>query len=148
MPSTLEIRPIAAGDEDAWRRLWQGYLAFYETALPERVYASTWRRLTDGEPHDPKGLIAVRDGTAIGLAHYILHRHCWRVENICYLNDLYADPAVRGTGVGRALVEAVYAAADRAGCPHVYWMTKASNETARRLYDRIGKPTPFIEYQR
>jgi GNAT superfamily N-acetyltransferase len=74
--------------------------------------------------------------------------HCWRVENVCYLQDLYADPEVRGTGVGRQLIEAVYAAADAEGCPTVYWMTQTFNETARKLYDRIGEATPFMKYQR
>ena len=59
-----------------------------------------------------------------------------------------ADPSVRGQGVGRALIEAVYAAADAAGCPSVYWMTQEFNAEARKLYDRIATLTPFIKYQR
>jgi hypothetical protein len=30
----------------------------------------------------------------------------------------------------------------------VYWMTQEFNTKARRLYDRIGKVTPFIKYSR
>ena len=70
------------------------------------------------------------------------------MENVCYLQDLYATPESRGTGVGRALIEAVYAAADTAGAPSVYWLTQDFNETARKLYDRIGVKTPFIKYSR
>ncbi len=70
------------------------------------------------------------------------------MENTCYLQDLYADPDVRGRGVGRALIEAVYDAADAAGVPTVYWLTQDFNTTARRLYDRIGVKTPFIKYNR
>jgi GNAT superfamily N-acetyltransferase len=55
---------------------------------------------------------------------------------------------VRGTGAGRALIEAVYAAGDAAGCPTVYWMTQDFNAAGRRLYDRVAKLTPFIKYQR
>ena len=80
--------------------------------------------------------------------HYLFHRHCWRVENVCYLQDLYADAAVRGTGIGRRLIEAVYAAADAAGCPSVYWVTQESNYQGRMLYDRIETKTPFIKYVR
>jgi GNAT superfamily N-acetyltransferase len=50
--------------------------------------------------------------------------------------------------VGRALIEAVYAAADRKGSPAVYWLTQDFNASARKLYDRIGRVTPFIKYQR
>ena len=70
------------------------------------------------------------------------------MENVCYLQDLYADPELRGRGIGRALIEAVYAAADAQGCPSVYWLTQEFNTTARQLYDRIGVETPFIKYNR
>lgn len=148
MSEALEIGPLAPDDADDWRRLWRAYLAFYETSLPDEVYQSTWQRLLGEAPFDPNGLIARRDGVAVGLVHYLFHRHCWRVDNVCYLQDLYAVPEGRGTGVGRALIEAVYAAADKAGCPQVYWMTQQSNTRARRLYDRIGGVTDFIKYQR
>ncbi|MEP0508246.1 MAG: GNAT family N-acetyltransferase, partial [Aurantimonas coralicida] len=95
-----------------------------------------------------RGLIAEAGGKPVGLVHFLFHRHCWRVEDVCYLQDLYADPEVRGTGVGRRLIEAVYAAADAAGSPTVYWMTQDFNTTARKLYDRIAAVTPFIKYQR
>ena len=49
---------------------------------------------------------------------------------------------------GRALIEAVYAAADANGTPFVYWLTQDFNTQARQLYDRIAKVTPFIRYQR
>ena len=88
------------------------------------------------------------DGQAVGLTHYVFHRHGWKVENVCYLQDLYADPSVRGQGVGRKLIEAVYAAADTAGAPGVYWLTQDFNAEARKLYDRIGTVTPFIKYTR
>lgn len=57
-------------------------------------------------------------------------------------------PEMRGAGVGRALIEAVYAAADAHHAGSVYWLTQEFNHTARKLYDRIGVQTPFIKYQR
>lgn len=145
---SMIIRPLEAGDEAAWRELWTGYLTFYETSVPEAVYASTFARLLGDDPQDFHGLLALVDGVPVGLVHYVFHRHCWRIENVCYLQDLYAAPEARGTGVGRALIEAVYAAADAEGAPNVYWMTQDFNTTARQLYDRIGTQTPFIKYQR
>ena len=104
--------------------------------------------MLSGDDHEFHGLIAELDGKAVGLVHYLFHRHGWRVENVCYLQDLYADPEVRGQGIGRALIEAVYSAADAAGAPPVYWLTQTFNTTARQLYDRIGVVTPFIKYNR
>ena len=142
------IRPPTRADEAAWRRLWRAYLAFYEAEVPETVYETYFERLLGDDPQDFHALIAVADGQPAGLAHYVFHRHGWRVENVCYLQDLFADPDVRGQGIGRALIEAVYAAADAAGAPHVYWTTQDFNTTARQLYDRIGRVTPFIKYER
>ena len=144
----ISVRPIETSDQAEWRRLWTAYLAFYETELPDNIYASTWARLfTEGE-YEPNGMLASVDGKPVGLVHYIFHRSCWSEENYCYLQDLYADPEARGKGVGRALIEAVYAAADSRGAARVYWMTQEFNHTARLLYDRVAKKTPFIKYQR
>lgn len=142
------IRPLRQEDQAEWRRLWTAYLAFYETTVAEDVYRSTWARLFDDGHFEPRGLMAESDGKAIGLVHYIFHRTCWAEGDNCYLQDLYADPHMRGKGVGRALIEAVYAKADEAGAANVYWMTQHFNDTARLLYDRVAKQTPFIKYQR
>lgn len=144
----LIIRPLEASDEAEWRRLWKAYLAFYETELPDHIYRLTWKRLLSGLPHEYAGLMAVREGKPVGLAHYLFHRSCWLENNACYLQDLYADPDVRGAGIGRALIEAVYAKAQAEGSREVYWMTQEFNSTARRLYDRIAEKTPFIIYQK
>ncbi|WP_295808142.1 GNAT family N-acetyltransferase [uncultured Nitratireductor sp.] len=144
----ITIRPLTKADEPEWRRLWTAYLEFYKTSVPEEVYTTTWKRLFEDGEYEPNGLIAETDGKPVGLVHYMFHRTCWTVGNNCYLQDLYADPAIRGKGVGRALIEAVYEKADRAGAANVYWMTQDFNETARKLYDRIAKLTPFIKYQR
>ncbi|MEQ8922785.1 MAG: GNAT family N-acetyltransferase [Roseovarius sp.] len=145
---TLAVRPLTRSDEADWRRLWRDYLAFYETEVSEEVRAIYFERLLGDDPQDYNGLVAEVDGRLVGLTHYLFHRHGWKIENVCYLQDLYADPEVRGQGVGRALIEAVYAAADAAGAPSVYWLTQDFNAEARKLYDRIGKLTPFIKYTR
>ena len=146
--AAVSVRPLAPGDHAEWRRLWTAYLAFYEATVAEEVYGTTWARLMGEDPRDVRGLLAEVEGRPVGLTQFLLHRHGWKTRDVCYLQDLYADPDARGSGVGRALIEAVYAAADAAGAPDVYWMTQDFNATARRLYDRIGRATPFMRYQR
>ncbi|MFP7673287.1 GNAT family N-acetyltransferase [Marivita sp. S0852] len=142
------VRDLRATDYNAWCVLWRAYLAFYETSLTQDVYDSTFERLLGDDPQDFTGLVAEKDGKPVGLTHFLFHRHCWKIENTCYLQDLYASEDARGLGVGRALIEAVYTRADAAGAPSVYWLTQEFNHTARQLYDRIGTVTPFIKYQR
>lgn len=148
LTSDLTVRGLRADDRPQWQELWRDYLAFYETELPPEIYDSTFARLLGDDPQDFSGLVAEQDGRLVGLTHFLFHRHAWKIENTCYLQDLYAVPDLRGRGIGRALIAAVYAAADAAACPSVYWLTQDFNHTARRLYDRIGRLTPFIRYQR
>lgn len=148
MTDAVTLRPIDAADEAAWRPLWGAYLRFYDTDLPEAVLASTFARLTSGEPSEPRGILAWRGDAAVGLVHYLFHRHCWRIENVCYLQDLFTTPEARGHGVARSLISAVYDAADAMGAPAVYWLTAETNTRARALYDRIGRKSPFIRYNR
>ncbi|WP_108835667.1 GNAT family N-acetyltransferase [Tateyamaria sp. Alg231-49] len=144
----LIVRPLSLSDRVQWGDLWAAYLAFYETSRPKSIFDTYFARLLGDDPQDYNGLVAEADGKLVGLTHYVFHRHGWKVENVCYLQDLYADPSVRGQGVGRKLIEAVYSAADDVGSPSVYWMTQDFNTEARKLYDRIGKLSPFIKYER
>ncbi len=149
MAEPIRIRALEAGDHDAWLPLWAGYNAFYgrsgPTALPEPVTQATWRRFFD--PAEPvHALVAVEGGALVGLVHYLFHRSTTRIEDICYLQDLFTAPALRGRGVGRALIEAVYGRARAAGAKRVYWQTQDSNATARRLYDDLATHFGFIVY--
>ncbi|MDD9742496.1 MULTISPECIES: GNAT family N-acetyltransferase [Marinovum] len=148
MSIEMTIRALRPADRDQWQELWRQYLAFYETELPARIYDSTFQRLLGDDSRDFNGLVALSGDRLVGLTHFLFHRHAWKVEEVCYLQDLYAVPDLRGRGIGRKLIEAVYARADAAGAPSVYWLTQEFNHTARDLYDRIGVLTPFIKYQR
>lgn len=141
------IRPVSTSDEAQWRPLWADYLRFYKTELPEAVYDATFARLTSAQS-GMHGLIAAAEGKPLGLVHYLFHASFWKIEPVCYLADLFTVPEARGMGVARALIRAVYAAADGAGAPSVYWMTAETNYRGRLLYDQVGVKTPFIEYNR
>jgi GNAT superfamily N-acetyltransferase len=144
----LHIRPLRPADRADWGVLWTGYLRFYRAELPQEVHDTLFARLLAPGPDGPFGLVAEAAGRPVGLVHYLFHLHCWRPEGVTYLQDLFAAEDARGRGVGRALIEAVYAAADAAGRPTVYWLTQTDNATARALYDRIGVATDFMKYQR
>ena len=145
----LLIRPPQPGDFDAWSPLWDGYNAFYgragATALDPRITRLTWQRFLD--PDEPVfALLAQGEGRMLGIAHFLHHRSTTRLGLSCYLQDLYTEPAARGQGIARALIEAVCDAARGAGIDRVYWQTHESNATARRLYDRVARHAGFIVY--
>jgi GNAT superfamily N-acetyltransferase len=138
------ITPIMPSDRPRWTALWTAYLDFYHTTLPPAVYEATWARLMAGGPIH--GFLFRHDGAAMGLVHYLFHPHAWSLQPACYLQDLFVDPALRGTGAGRALIEAVAQAAQDAGAGRLYWMTQDHNAVGRRLYDRVAKHNGFIRY--
>ena len=92
--------------------------------------------------------LAVAGGAVVGLVHYIEHRSCWTTGNYMYLQDLFVDPAVRGRGLGRALIEHVYAEAAARGCARVWWLTHESNTDAMVLYDRVADKSGFVQYRK
>jgi len=148
---TVAIRDITPSDHEQWLPLWDGYNAFYgrsgPTALPAEITATTWRRFF--EPAEPVyALVADLDGRLVGLAHYLFHRSTILLAPICYLQDLFTTPDLRRTGVGRALIEAVYRRAEQAGSARVYWQTHETNLLARRLYDQVAERSGFIVYRR
>ena len=145
------IRSIARADYSEWRPLWDGYNAFYgragETALPEAITAATWERFFD--PAEPVfALVAESEGRLVGLVHYLFHRSTTKIEPVCYLQDLFTRPDRRGAGVGRTLIEGVYAEARAAGAQRVYWQTQVGNVAGRALYDKVAKHLGFIVYTR
>lgn len=148
MVGAIDISPLSAGDRTDWDTLWRAYLAFYGTRRDAAVFDTTFARYVDPDRTDMKAWIARMDGRAVGLVHVIVHAHGWQHDPVTYLQDLYADPSVRGKGVGRALIETVYADADAEARGNVYWLTQMGNATARALYDRIAVATDFMKYSR
>jgi GNAT superfamily N-acetyltransferase len=145
--SGVDVRLLTKDDHDAWIPLWRGYQAFYDVDIPAAVSEVTFTRLLD--PAEPMwGALAVADGRAVGMVHWLRHRSTWTVADNCYLQDLFAAPAAGGIGVGRLLIEHVYTAARALGCARVYWQTHETNSTAMRLYDRIADKPGFVIYRK
>lgn len=149
MSTSIMIRPLQLADRAAWLTLWDGYNAFYgrvgETALPEQITQTTWERFFDA--NEPVyAIVAEVDTQVVGIAHFLTHRSTTRIELTCYLQDLFTAKTMRGRGVGRALIEGVYARARGMGIRRVYWQIQATNTDGRALYDKVAAHYGFIVY--
>ena len=144
----ISVRPVEATDEGPWLALFRDYITFYQATVPEDVIALTWQRLLSRADNMMALVAADEAGRALGIAALVFHRSTWSPSWYCYLEDLFVAPAARGRGIGRALIEATYAEADRRGASRTYWATQEKNETARTLYDRLGQLTDFVQYRR
>ncbi len=97
--TSLSIRPLITTDWDDWHVLWRGYQTFYKADIPASTTQTTWERLLDdGEPMH--GALAIAEGRAVGIVHFIQHRSCWTTGDYMYLQDLFVASELRGRGVG------------------------------------------------
>jgi GNAT superfamily N-acetyltransferase len=147
----VTIRTVDRRDFPEWLPLWDGYNKFYgrsgPTALPAEITQMTWARFFDA--YEPVHALVAESGTKlVGLVHYIFHRSTTMIGPTCYLQDLFTDESLRGKGIGRALIEAVYEQARVAGAGRVYWQTHETNTTAQKLYDKVAERSGFIVYRK
>lgn len=156
MTASFAVRPVTPLDHDSWLELWDAYNAFYgrigPTALAAEITRSTWDRFFD--PAEPvHALVSIQraedgDERLVGVTHYLFHRNTSAIADNCYLQDLYTAPDMRGQGVARGLIEAVYEKAREAGAGRVYWQTHQTNEGAMKLYDQVADNSGFIVYRK
>jgi GNAT superfamily N-acetyltransferase len=140
------VRDIREDDAQDWRRLWAGYNDFYEASVPADVTEHTLRRLLD-PTSSLIGRIAEIDARIAGFSVSVLHDSSWTSSPICYLEDLFVDPSLRGGGVGRALIQDLVDLGRARGWSRLYWHTQADNQRARRLYDAFVEADDFIRYR-
>lgn len=147
----MQIHSLTAADKHAWLPLWQNYLNFYQTKLPQATTDATWQRMAeDDSPIFGFGawLDIDNKATLVGFVHCVLHPNTWNTTDCCYLEDLFVSEAARGNGVARALINQVYDFAKQKNCNRVYWVTQENNHTARRLYDTVATQSDFVQYRK
>ena len=143
----VTIREPAAAEEERWRTLFAAYQRFYRASIPPEIVANTWQHIL--EPgSDVNALLAEVDGEVVGITNYVYHSSTWSDRPNCYLEDLYVDPAARGSDAARKLIEGVEAAARGKDAFRVYWHTQEFNGAARSLYDTITPRSSFIVYRK
>jgi GNAT superfamily N-acetyltransferase len=144
---SVEVKAIENNDFDVWLPLWKGYQRFYQVDISESVTLETWARFLD--PIEPMQAALAKVGEhAAGLVHAIYHRSTSTTGDYCYLHDLFVAPDARGRGIGRALIEHVYADAKGRGASRVHWLTHESNYAGKLLYDRVGDRSGFVQYRK
>jgi GNAT superfamily N-acetyltransferase len=149
----ITIRNLHPSDERRWRELWDGYTRFYQREPVDEITAHLWRRL-----HDPSSPVfalvalathqndATVDDQLVGIAHYLLHESTSQIAPVCYLQDLFVDPARRGCGIARLLIDSLISRMKSSGWSRLYWQTKENNHQARALYDTYTPHSGFVKY--
>lgn len=146
----MQIKPLQQTNKNQWQTLWQGYLDFYQTHLPQATTDNTWQKIVD-ENSSIYGFGAWQNDDQneklVGFVHVVLHPNTWNTNDCCYLEDLFVNDKARGQGVGKALIKYVYDFAKTKNCNRVYWVTDSDNITAQRLYEKVANKMDFIQYR-
>jgi ribosomal protein S18 acetylase RimI-like enzyme len=140
------VRGIQASDKPSWQELFFDYLKFYETSPGDVNTELVWQRLTSPDT-EIQGLVAESNGEVVGIVHFHYQLSTWTDTFDCYLEDLYVAEEARGNGAARALIQAVKELATERKCSKLFWITRESNSTARKLYDKVATLSDFIRYE-
>ncbi len=151
MTSPWAVRTVRHDDFDAWTRLYRGYAAFYETPTSDAHQRLIWSWI-----HDAGAVLALvavpvdAAGDEIGEPQGLAHLREWvrplRGVTAGYLDDLFVDPAHRGSGAVDALYDAMNALALERDWAIIRWTTADDNYRARAVYDKLAIRTTWITY--
>ena len=143
----MTIRRAQESDRPEWERLYAAYADFYHVAQSATMRARVW-----GWIHDPAQAFGcfVAEGAAgalVGLAHFRPYALPLDASFGGYLDDLFVDPAARGSGVARALIGAVADEGRAQGWTALSWITAEDNAPARALYDTLANAARWKTYE-
>lgn len=141
----IDIREVRPHDKAEWLQLWQDYTRFYGSPQPEEVTEYTWQRMLDVNS-SVLGRVAVVDDAVVGFAICVLHEGTWVTTPICYLEDLFVDPAFCGQGIARTMIKSLQSEGADKGWSRLYWHTRRDNP-ARHLYDEFTLADDYVRYR-
>lgn len=141
-----KVRPPGESDRSRWEELYAGYAEFYKVTQTAEMRARVWGWIHD-PAHETRALLAVDDGDRpIGLAHFRTFARPLAAARGGFLDDLFVDPAQRGSGAADALFGALRAMAPTEGWTVIRWITAEDNYRARGVYDRVADRTKWVTY--
>jgi len=134
----LTIRPAVPADAPLLLSLVKE-LAEYEKA-PQEVSATEADFLRDGFGPRPRfeAVVAEWDGQPAGFALWFYNYSTWQGRHGLYLEDLFVRPALRGKGIGKALLLHLAGIASGQGCGRYQWQVLDWNTPSIRFYEALG----------
>jgi len=145
--SRWTVRAPKADDFDRWRDLYGQYAAFYQVGQPDEHAQRVWDWIHDAQ-HPEECLLAVDEaGMIAGLAHYRPFPQPLEATTGCYLDDLFVDPALRGSGAVDALFDELVLIARERDWDGISWITAEDNYRARAKYDQRAKRARWVTYE-
>ncbi len=133
--TTVPVREAADADADAVGRLLYDFNREFDDPAPKPAQLARRIRelVADGDT-----VVLVAGVEPAGVAVLRLRKAIWSRALECYLAELYVVPALRGQGIGRALMEVAIDFARARGADYMDLGTAETDVVARRLYESLG----------
>lgn len=133
------IEAVSDRSLEAVLPLIRAYQAFY--AVPNIDDARNRRFFSRFGAASDEGclfLYLTEEGEAVAFATVYFSYVSSIPARVGVMNDLYTDPAYRGRGIGRQLVDHCRDFALSKGAARLQWLTAVDNERAQKLYDAMN----------
>jgi len=142
------IAPVTEADLADLLTLMRAYCDFYEVSPADDELLAMSRALIADPEREGVQLIA-RDssGAAVGFATVFWTWSTLSASRLGVMNDLFVEPAARGTGTAQELIDACLERARQHGASSLSWQTAKDNARAQALYERVGaRREEWIDY--
>ncbi|WP_043764914.1 GNAT family N-acetyltransferase [Algiphilus aromaticivorans] len=117
----------------------RAYQAFYAVAdIDDERNRRFFSRFGEGSDEGCLFLYRAVEGNAVAFATVYFSYVSSVPARVGVMNDLYTDPAYRGRGIGRQLVDHCRDFALSKGAARLQWLTAIDNERAQKLYDAMN----------
>ena len=146
MTKNYKIRELTKTDFTRWSEMWDEYMQFYQATYTQEVMENTFNKLLSSDDTIGCYVACNKDGEPVGFLTYIAHFSTWRLNPVCYLNDLYVKKSHRKFGMAKGLLNKLKEKSDEKNWSAVYWLTKPDNKTARQFYDKVAAASDWIMY--
>ena len=133
-----KLRRARPADAPALRRMLRALMTHGGHPSSRPISAAELARHMGGRRPDIEAVIAERAGRAVGMVLFFPWLSTWRGRLNLYIQDLYIEPAERGSGLGRRLLAAAAREGRARGCGALLLAVEISNEAAEQFHRRLG----------
>ncbi len=143
----MEVRQATAADEMEVCRLWTILLKLYNKQASPEVLQRSYRYVIN-HPQRVLIFIILIEGVVTGTASLHLgHYSTWQDNWYGHIEDVIIDPQYRGRGLAEHIVKHVISAAKEQNLSRLELNALISNNSARRLYEKLGFTNQSVVYE-
>ena len=127
---TVEIRTLKPGDESLFERIAEGVFDYpIDRAILARYLATPGHHL----------VVALSEGQIVGQVAAVVHRHPDQRPVELYVDEVGVAPAFQRCGIGRRMLQEMFALGRSLGCTEAWLGTEPDNLPERAFYDPIAE---------